>query len=144
MAIIEVALGTERLVVNTDKITYPKVIELSDELSQLKKKYSLFSEYPMEEGETVDSWYERVAPLLDEKNKKKTKESAEDYINRIFKADLQKQELVIDGLRAIAKVFDNQDSKLTEEAIAVLPYVKAKNFIKQILEICDLEFGAFS
>lgn len=142
--IISLESGKARIVVNTDKILWDTIQMLDDELAQVKKKHSLFAEYPMEEGEDQDTWYERISPILAEKNKKKKKESNEQYLVRLFKSDMTKQDYVVDALKAIAKTFEGQDSKLDEETLKSLPYVKTKEFIKEVLSLCDIPLGGLS
>lgn len=143
MANMQVTIGDQRLVVNPDNITLRKVKELADALVELKRKHSLLTKFPLNDKESLEEWSERIAPLLVEENKRKKNEKSDEYINRLYKTDLDKQELVLDTLKLIAKSFDNQESKITPENSDQISYVSAKRFIKDLFTLCDLDASAF-
>lgn len=130
-------IGTQTLVVDPDTITLKKVKELARAVTAVRAKHSLLTKYPMKEGEVMEDYEERVKAELRESNTRKAGESEEDFASRLLVSGVDNQGFILDELKAIAKVFD-QESKVSDETMEMVPYVKAKQLISDILEVCDL------
>lgn len=137
MANLIIELGDQRLSINTDKITLRKVRELADSLADVKAKYSIFSKYPMNEGETLTDYQVRIQAEMIKKNSRKEGEDSQEFQKRLFKST-ESLEQTIDELKAIAALF-GQDEKVSEETCGDVSYVTLKNYVNDILAFCDLD-----
>ena len=130
-------IGQSRIIVHLDKVTPAKIDQLANKLGEVKQKNSIFGKYPLEDGETLEKWQERVLPLLGEETKKKEDEDVDTYMTRIFKPENDKKQLVLGVLSAIGETFD-QPGKVTKEVEDQFPYISTKMKIVSLLKACDL------
>lgn len=122
------------VVVNTDKITPDQMDDLSDQLAEVSRKHSIFGKYPMEEGETIEAWKERVEKEIPEKNRRKDEESVDEYMKRIFKPQQDKKLMLFDTLSAISHTFGGS---VSYEGFRKAPYGDSKNFVLKVLKGMD-------
>ena len=137
MAKLIIELGDKRLSIDTDKITLRKVKELAEALADVRAKYSIFSKYPMEEGESLTDYQVRVQGEVIKKNSRKEGESDIDFQRRLFQST-ESQSQTVDELHAIAAAF-GQGDKVSEESCSDVTYVTLKNYLNDILAFCDLD-----
>jgi hypothetical protein len=142
MAIKELKVGDQRLVYKTEDLSWANRELLQDALVKLKTDNSLFGRFPLADGEDLKEWEERIKPELENESKRKDKESSTKYLSRLMSGDKTKQNLIYQTLAAIAKLF-GQETKLTPESFKTVSYPSAKMFIKDLLEMYDLDTSAF-
>lgn len=135
---MDVNLGAVRLVVKPDDITCKKRRELIAGIKEIKKSNSVYLKYPfLTVDETQEEWYNRVYPTIVESNTKKAGESTEDFLNRIFATDSDKEDQLNALLKLAATLFGQED-KVTPESLENASYPKIKEFLRELLEHCDL------
>jgi hypothetical protein len=133
------------LAIDTNRISILKRDELASRLSDLKVKNSLFNDYPLEEGESLEDWQTRIAPELVAKDARKDGEGSDAYVKRvILDKDSSKftKGLVFDTLQLLGELFDNKD-KVTQDAFNNTSYVASKAYIKDILDPLDIDTKSF-
>lgn len=140
--IAEVALGPNRLVVEMKHLVFKNINKLAHGYADVKLKHSVFNQYPLLEDETIEQWTERVLPLLAQENAKKDEESASDYMGRIYKLKMDKNELIKDTIKLVADICGQAD-KVSDEVIDETPYPLLKAFLLDVFEASDLSVKDF-
>lgn len=130
-------LGSSSLIIDSKKISPNKMDEISEALSDVKLKNSIFYKYPLEESETLEQWHERVTPLMKEEAAKRDDEDGGEYLKRVLYKQESKKQVLFDTLQALAKIF-NQSDKVTMEAFNNTSYMDMKKFVVDVLKACDL------
>lgn len=129
------------LVVSTDQIKMKVIRSLASGLTEIKKKHSLYTEYPLKDKETTEQWEERVGAALVEKQKRKDGEDFDEYLTRRLAPDLSNHEVLAEVLLLIAQVF--AQDRVNEEFVDTVCYPAAKALIKEVLMLCDLSTKGF-
>ena len=128
-------LGKERLVVDTNKLTIRKMRSLAEKVSEINKKRSPLTKYPMKNGETFEEWEKRINEEdQSSRLERKKGESYDDYTTRLTKIPYTASETTFEMLKAIAEITD-QSAKVTEESFEDVSVVSAKDLIKNVLSL---------
>jgi len=136
-------LPPNRLVIMHKDLIFDKIEALIEAYAEVKKKGSLFEEYPLLDGEDVEQWMERVAPIWAESNKKVEGESQDAYLKRIYKMKADKPKRVKETIKAIAKVFDQAEKITSDDAFDKTSYFDCKNFVLKVFNALDLSVADF-
>lgn len=83
---LRLPLGNLTITVDLDTFTYDKVIELREKVAEIRRKNSIYSKYPFDEGESREHWSERVSKEAQEDGVRKDGETVEDHLRRLFDA----------------------------------------------------------
>lgn len=129
-------VGQGRIIIHPSAITPFKLDILAEKLGEVKRKHSIFGKYPMEEGETLEKWQERVLPLITSEQTMKEDEGTESYMTRIFKQEMSRKPLIKDTLEAIGEAFD-QPGRVTDETYAQIPILLTQAKMIDFLKACD-------
>lgn len=140
--VAEVALGENRLVVNTKDLVFDAVEAIVEGYADVKKSHSAFAQYPMQEGESMEDWSERAFKAMQDEAKREDGEKVEDYLKRIYSLSTDKHKLVFDTIEMLAKVF-KQDGKVTKESCKKANYPEAKAFVVAVFRAADLSTRDF-
>lgn len=135
--LVDLSLGSNRLVVMREQLTWDALENIASAYAEVKQKHSIFGQYPMADNETVEDWATRVDATINEGNKKKDDETYNEYLKRAMTRKLDKQELVKDTIRALAKIF-GQEEKVTDEGFKASSYPECKDFLITVFEAVDL------
>lgn len=142
MKLAEISVGENRIVVEDKHLTFAVIEELANGYVDVKAEYSLFTRFPIQDNETTEEWAERVLPLLDKENAKSKDESSKQYLERIQSPKFDKQKVLFDSLKLVAKV-TGQESKIVEDSLKQVSYPALKEFLKKVFESCDLSVKDF-
>lgn len=119
-----------------DKYSYENVEILREAVSEIRRKHSVFTKYPMEEGETKDKWRERVEPLVETSLVRKDDESVQEHLQRMFEAKVDTHEMAPEILNAICGVFSLRE--VSEEDFKKANWLDVKEFIYNVLYLGDI------
>ncbi len=135
--------GENSFSLNTERLTPDSIDILAEKLTDLKLKHSVFGKYPIWKDETVDDWSKRIQPTLQEDNKRKEEEGAEEYLKRsLFAVDNKdKMNFVFDTLNALAETFGQPE--ITRDIFRKTSYTEVKGFITAILSVADISTKDF-
>lgn len=143
MAYLAVELGQGNdLVVDTNKISIGKSKALAKGLTDIKRKHSPFTKYPLNENESFEEWQKRVLPkLIGPKRDLSRQEGETDdavYLSRLMEIELEDLDLHFDVLKLIATTFNDiegnpQGHKVTQETFEDTSLEAAIRFMRDVL-----------
>lgn len=138
---LRINFGERQFVVNCNDYTYDRVEQLSEKVSEVRQKHSLFSKYPLEEGETKEKWRERVEPLMEKDAVRKDGETPEDHLKRLFQVKPEAHEIAYEVVGVIAEVFNlNHPNELDFKKAN---WLEVRGFIYDVLNLGDVECSDF-
>lgn len=138
---MRVNVGQRQLVVNCADYTYERAVELADKVAEVRRKNSLFSKYPMEEGETREKWRERIEPLLENDIVRKDGESETEHLGRLFESRVDSHDAAFDIVNAIATSFGN--APFSKEDFKKTNWIDIRGFIYDVLNLGDIPCDDF-
>lgn len=138
---LKINIGTRQFVVNCTEYTYEKATELAEKVAEIRRANSLFSKYPMEEGETREKWRERIEPLLESDVVRKDGESVQEHLGRLFESKVDSHNNAFDIMNAIGSSFGQQP--LSKDEFKKANFLEIKSFIYDVLNLGDIACDDF-
>ncbi len=133
---MKMIFGQQQFVVDPNSYTYDKVEQLTEKITDIRRAHSLFSKYPLNEGESREKWRERIEPLMEKELVRKEGEAAEDHLKRLFDTKVDAREMTFEIVEAIGETF--KLAKPAKEDLRACNYLKLRTFIYNVLNLADI------
>ena len=141
IAPLKINIGQFQFVVDPNQYSYTKVIDLRDKMSDIRRKHSIFTKYPMLPEETREQWSKRIQTDLEQDNKRKSDESVEDHLKRLYKSEVDAHDLAYEALNAIASTFGIR--AVSDQEFKDANWLSVKAFIYDVLNLGDIPCDEF-
>jgi hypothetical protein len=129
-------LGSVNLAVDVAKCTFTRVVELNERIAEIRREESIFSKYPMEEGEKREDWRTRCEPLIEEEMTRRPGESTQEHLKRIIELKADTHQLAPKMIKAICETFQLRPP--TDDEMRDASWLGVKKFIYEVLTACDI------
>ena len=129
------------LLVDCNNYRYELVEDLRESVADIRRKYSVFSKYPMAEGETKEKWRERVEPVIESDLTRKEGEDLQAHLKRMFEAKSDTHDMAPEILNSICNTFGLREVSLDDFKKA--NWLDTKEFIYNVLNLGDIPADDF-
>lgn len=138
---IRINFGQRQFIVDCNHLTYEHAVELAEKVAAVRMRNSLLSKFPMEEEETREKWLERIEPLLAQDRLRRSNESIDDHLKRLFGGNIASHDAAYDVINVIAEVFGNQ--AVDKDDFKKANFLQIKAFIFDVLSLADVPADEF-
>ena len=142
MKIGPVEIGTQKLLLNCNEFTFNKVEALREAVAQIRREHSIFSKYPMEEGEKRELWKVRVEPIMEADMTRKEGETPLEHLKRMFELKSDSHEMAPQILSTICETFGLRE--VSAEDFKKANWLEVKSFIYDTLNVVDISCDDFA